>query len=260
MNQTPALYRRIPANTTGGKDYVVGDIHGTLERLKTDLVDLGFNPLKDRLFSVGDLVDRGPDSAGVVALLKEPWFFAIKGNHEDMAIRWFDRKPGADSCEMPIEGWDMDAPGYARNGGMWFIQLDEPAQLQIINSIRHLPLALELETSEGLLGIIHAEVIYDDWTRMKEMFDSYVPGKYSKAFKTAERVAMWERDKVEDLRTFEAIKGIDAVVCGHTPMKDPRILDNQMYIDTMGWREYGRFTILEASKVIQIVRAAAKEE
>lgn len=46
---------------TKGRDYAVGDIHGCFNRLQTVLDEMGFDPSKDRLFSVGDLVDRGPD-------------------------------------------------------------------------------------------------------------------------------------------------------------------------------------------------------
>jgi len=38
----------------------------------------------DQLFSVGDLVDRGPESHRVLEWLARPWFFAICGNHDFM--------------------------------------------------------------------------------------------------------------------------------------------------------------------------------
>lgn len=40
-----------------------GDIRGCFNRLQAGLELLGFDPDKDRLFSVGDLVDWGPESA-----------------------------------------------------------------------------------------------------------------------------------------------------------------------------------------------------
>lgn len=45
-----------------GTDYVVGDIHGCFTKLAEALDEVGFNFTKDRLFSTGDLVDRGPES------------------------------------------------------------------------------------------------------------------------------------------------------------------------------------------------------
>ena len=50
---------------TAGRDFGVGDIHGYFTKLQAALDAIGFNPAVDRLFSVGDLVDRGPESAEV---------------------------------------------------------------------------------------------------------------------------------------------------------------------------------------------------
>ncbi len=44
-----------------GKDYVVGDIHGQFHKLENLLYEKGFDVNKDRLFSAGDLVDRGEE-------------------------------------------------------------------------------------------------------------------------------------------------------------------------------------------------------
>ena len=75
------------------KCYVVGDIHGCLEELACLLENL---PLEssDRLVFLGDYVDRGPDSKGVVSYLIE-WqrkgeheLIFLKGNHEDMLLSY----------------------------------------------------------------------------------------------------------------------------------------------------------------------------
>lgn len=58
--QAPELVRFSKNNT--GQDYVVGDIHGCYELLMTRLDAMKFDRKHDRLFSVGDLVDRGRDS------------------------------------------------------------------------------------------------------------------------------------------------------------------------------------------------------
>src|SRR3546814_1363745 len=76
-----ALHRHLPANTAG-RDFIVGDLHGCLDLLQVELARIAFDPTRDRLFSVGDLTDRGPDSMGCLRLLREPWFYAVHGNHE----------------------------------------------------------------------------------------------------------------------------------------------------------------------------------
>ena len=45
---------------------------------------IGFDKTKDRMFSVGDLPDRGIDSYGTLQLLNESWFYPVLGNHEQM--------------------------------------------------------------------------------------------------------------------------------------------------------------------------------
>jgi serine/threonine protein phosphatase 1 len=69
--------------------YAVGDIHGELEKLDELLELLPLEP-GDRLVFLGDYVDRGPDSCGVVQRLLElaeqwPSTFLL-GNHESMFL------------------------------------------------------------------------------------------------------------------------------------------------------------------------------
>ncbi|MGB3423953.1 MAG: metallophosphoesterase [Castellaniella sp.] len=80
-----ALHQRFPANTSG-RDFVVSDLHGCRDLLQEQLDLIKFDISRDRLFSVGDLADRGPDSMDCLRLLREPWFHAVRGNHEDMLI------------------------------------------------------------------------------------------------------------------------------------------------------------------------------
>ena len=69
-----------------GRDFVVSDLHGRLDRLDYRLEQQGFDPERDRLFAVGDLVDRGDNSAALVERLEERWFFSVLGNHELMLL------------------------------------------------------------------------------------------------------------------------------------------------------------------------------
>ena len=48
-----------------GKDYVIGDIHGAYDELMYGLGRVEFNPDKDRLIAVGDLIDRGKQKYAV---------------------------------------------------------------------------------------------------------------------------------------------------------------------------------------------------
>lgn len=82
----------------GERVYAIGDVHGCADRLAELHAkiseDLAARPIAAAtVVHLGDLVDRGPDSAGVVALLLQPWqgplapeVVNLMGNHEDMML------------------------------------------------------------------------------------------------------------------------------------------------------------------------------
>lgn len=76
---------------TVGRDFIVGDLHGRRDMLDRLLQKVDFHTATDRLFSVGDLVNRGPDSWGCLELLRESWFYPVLGNHEAMLLAWMDK-------------------------------------------------------------------------------------------------------------------------------------------------------------------------
>jgi len=93
----------IPSNKYG-RDFVVGDIHGQIDLFREALSFEGFNPKQDRVFSVGDLIDRGPDSLACLELLNQRWFYAVRGNHEQMMIDWAFGE-GHDSWKLNFGNW-----------------------------------------------------------------------------------------------------------------------------------------------------------
>ena len=89
------LVKYIPENTKG-RDFVVGDLHGTIHLLQVLLEQVKFDPADDRLFSGGDLIDRGgtatalwPISASrgfmpsLVTMKKCCWIICSPKNHKD---------------------------------------------------------------------------------------------------------------------------------------------------------------------------------
>lgn len=88
------------ATPPGTRVYAVGDIHGRLdlfeEMIRTiDADDRRRGPAHTTVVLLGDLIDRGPDSAGVVARARE-WaerrpIRLIMGNHEEMFLDSFSK-------------------------------------------------------------------------------------------------------------------------------------------------------------------------
>ena len=79
--------------------YAVGDIHGRADLLgrvgRTAESLVAYRPAERRLeIYLGDYVDRGPDSAAVIAMLRaradQRKIMALSGNHEAMLLRFLD--------------------------------------------------------------------------------------------------------------------------------------------------------------------------
>lgn len=107
----------------GRRVAVIGDVAGHLDELVSELGRLGADPVSGRLpadlvvIQVGDLVHRGPDSAGVVALVDrylteqpEQWLQLV-GNHEaqylrEPAFEWPEQLP--DEAAETLRRWWED--------------------------------------------------------------------------------------------------------------------------------------------------------
>jgi len=136
-----------PKNTQG-RDFVCGDLHGAYVRLQDALEFIKFDKNVDRMFSVGDLVDRGPQNEECLRLLNEPWFHAVRGNHEQLMDHFY--------TDGPYGSY------WARNGGDWGriyggIETNEIQQLSA--KAAELPLMITVERQDNkFFHVIHAEL------------------------------------------------------------------------------------------------------
>lgn len=71
-----------------GRTLIVGDVHGCCGELEMLLEHVGFTEGTDRLVLVGDLVARGPDSQGTLAIVRRLGARAVRGNHENRLLTW----------------------------------------------------------------------------------------------------------------------------------------------------------------------------
>jgi Calcineurin-like phosphoesterase len=73
--------------TEPARHIIIGDIHGCLSELERLLKLVQAGP-DDAIVSVGDLVAKGPDSEGVVALARERKLLSVRGNHDEAVLRY----------------------------------------------------------------------------------------------------------------------------------------------------------------------------
>jgi len=230
--------KRLARNTTG-RDIIVGDVHGCFTKLREALDAIRFDDSAgDRLIHVGDLVDRGPESAWVVEWLAQPWVHSVAGNHEDMAIRW--------------PNGSMESGNYHANGGSWMIALDRETQREVAATLSALPIAIELETEGGLVGVVHAECPISPWADFTSMLED--PKLSNGKRQGLIDACQWARTRIQ-MGDDSIIAGVRAVVVGHTPMRNMTSLGNTLFIDTIGWRPVGHFTLIDAA-TLRPARAA----
>lgn len=65
---------------------IIGDVHGHKGPLQDLLDTLNFTTTNDALVFTGDLINKGPDSAGVVELAMKLGAYSVRGNHEDRVL------------------------------------------------------------------------------------------------------------------------------------------------------------------------------
>ncbi len=225
----------------GYRVYAVGDVHGHLVRLQAMHAaiesDLAARPIADAvLVHLGDLIDRGPDSAGVVAHVMAgiPGLPTVNlmGNHERMLLdvlasrstddadHWL-RSGGSSS----LQSWGIPPQVHVRHWG----SLLPPPHLRFLETL------LPLWSTDGLLcvhagvrpGVPVAEQAEDDLLWIRGGFLEW-PGP-----------APMLPDQPDTL-----------VVHGHTPRPAPELRPYRLGIDTGAGRG-GRLTcaVLEAGTV-----------
>ena len=103
-----------------GRDFVVGDVHGHFETLRHALAELEVGE-HDRVFSLGDLVDRGPDPFAAKDWIagQEPatrFNLTLRGNHEQMMLEALLTGPPRRRRMWDENPWSL----WEMNGGGWW--------------------------------------------------------------------------------------------------------------------------------------------
>jgi serine/threonine protein phosphatase 1 len=195
--------------------YAIADIHGCCKTFHALIKRLQIRG-KDRIYLLGDYIDRGPDSKGVLDTIMNPDcnVAALMGNHEDMWLR-ASVKTGDPDPWVEDEAVNI----WMENGGQAtlksFAGTDTKPYLAFL---RELPLFVELDD----FFLVHAE------------FDFSLSDPFGKAGIDS---MLWSRGK--------PYHGKKPVLCGHTPLPLEQIqaglqtnkinIDNGCcYVDRMG--------------------------
>ncbi len=199
---------------------------------------MGFVRGRDRLFSVGDLIDRGPESAQALAWLEDGRIAgAVLGNHEDMMLRYL---------ESAMEGGravDVFRRLWRDQGGQWWFGRERGAGEtgRWIRALRALPWTLTIETPHGEVGIVHAQPPAPTWREsVARCADPRDEVARARALWSRGRYGVWQEEIGE--REGEWAGGcadVRLVVCGHTPVDEAHRHDNLVNIDTGAFRRRG---------------------
>lgn len=189
-----------------GKIFVVGDVHGCLEILKRLIDKIEWNSSNDRLIFIGDYIDRGQDSKGVVDFILKlkkdsPLVQCLIGNHEQMFL---DYLSGVDSQSFIFNGGLPTLRSYNEERLRSEDPLIPSAHLDFFSSL--LPM-IELEQCY----IVHAGFRPNIKIEDQDIIDM-----------------IWIRDEF----IYSDYDFGEVVIFGHTPFNSPIIMKNKIGIDT----------------------------
>lgn len=221
----------LPGNDAG-RDFVVGDLHGHRSLLERQLERLDFDPVCDRLFSVGDLIDRGPDSLATLALIEQPWFHAVLGNHELMLLDHLGY------YRSRLQG----GKDFASGGGAWIV--DALAQhrhlvMRLADRVAALPMALHVD-AELPFNVMHGDLL-PIGSRQEKLLsgDSISVHKaetvtasrdnHALALKTPARLQHFGERPV---RLTDRVQGaLPLTYVGHSPVQQVTVHNSYVYIE-----------------------------
>lgn len=229
------LFKSFDVNRNG-RDFVCADVHGYFNLLEQELENVSFDTDRDRLFSLGDLIDRGEDSFSALKWLRYPWFHAVIGNHESMFMETMIKHK---QDENSFNRWHQSADGWRKG-----LTLDQLFELH--HEICELPVVMEVAISQqSKIGLCHAQfplncdwnylkekLASDDYDYLGEVFDDLVWGC---SIMIAEKDGRAEPKPVDN---------IDHVFHGHNIVKEILTLGNRTFMD-LGSYNHGRIGFIE---------------
>ena len=249
----------IPPNPARGRDLVFGDIHGCFGTVEHALERLGYDASRDRLFSLGDLIDYGTRSREALDWIGSKFTATVRGNHEQMMIEWlWDGSMTASEAKIWREHWTS-----------WWFRSSEPAEVRWrwFDALQRLPFAATVHTAGGTrIGLVHGyPSLRDDmrtWDGLCAALENEGARGTSSAVGPIARSAMWDRPPTYADRGVSGLQNIELVLHGHDPAPEPRwTAERTLCIDTaVQWPDYGRLTVAEIHRGAPILHRFARVE
>ncbi len=216
---------------------VIGDIHGCYYTL-TELVKVIKNKYPGiKIYSVGDLVDRGKYSFEVVEFIKNEKILFTPGNHDYMFLYFIEQPSSILGNAWIYNGSETTTASYEKNAKKI------PEHMEFIrNSCLFLNLNDCFISHAGISAYYKSKLgknYLDNLEHLSEVVNSSI---------TSEHGILWTRDELINLGKLQVV--------GHTRMENVTLDEksNAVYIDTSvytGNKLSG--VIIEANKVIEIL-------
>lgn len=153
--------------------YVCSDIHGQIGLYRKMMEEIDLKP-EDTLYIIGDVIDRGPDSIGILQdIMKRENVELFVGNHEMMMIDYFHESPYKDS-------WFCSNNGGRKTYNQ-FMKLSEEEQEKVFFYIKDAWIQKYIEVDGEKYALHHSyflplrvgeDVRYNDENSWQSKFDA----------------------------------------------------------------------------------------
>jgi serine/threonine protein phosphatase 1 len=185
-----------------GKSFIIGDLHGCRNMLEEMIGVIPWDPEKDNLIFIGDYLDRGDDSKGVIDILiklmeSSSNVRCLMGNHEGLFLEYFY---GRNENTFLINGGIATLNSYRLNGKIYI----PPEHVSFIRSL------------ETIIELDHYYVVHA----------GLMPGV------EIERQSLKDKLWIREDFIFSDYDFGKKVIFGHTPFPVPYVADNKIGLDT----------------------------
>lgn len=212
--------------------WIIGDVHGCY---KTLMALIGKLPKDAKLCFVGDLIDRGPDSAKVVEFVKSNNHYCVMGNHELMMVDYVPPGPYASTSVWLQNGGHEALMSYE----------DDDLYAEHLTWMSELPISIEFESLK--LNNRHLLVSHSSYA-------------YHYKGKEGEEEVLWNRHVCS--KTLPSANPFYNIF-GHSVQKEPIVKDYFACIDTgcvfNQYKGYGKLTAIHFPS-LEIVQQENIEE